>query len=174
MFLNLFIGACVIILTVAVQAIIIGAIETVFLKMLPWLRKPPRIFKLIITLITVVLIVMVGVTTSVWIWAATFLLTGNFHSLEEAVYFATVSFTSLGFGDIVLEREWRLLSALSAANGLIVFGLSTAFLMEFMLELRAAQKEYLLRHKHKHQIKKQVRKQIKRHFERQSKDDCKD
>lgn len=165
MFLNLTIGSFVIIVTIAVQALVIGMVETFFAKMMPWLRKPPRTFKLIVALITVVLIVMIGVTLCVWIWGLVFLSIGAMQSLEEAIYFATVSFTTLGFGDIVLGPKWRLLSALTAANGLIIFGLSTAFLMEFMLELRSAQKEYINRHKHKKQIKKQIRKQIKKHLE---------
>ncbi len=68
---------------------------------------------------------------------------GTFDAFEPARYFSVVSFTTLGFGDIVLAAEWRLLSGLSAANGLLVFGLSTAFLVEFLTRLRQAQSNSL-------------------------------
>lgn len=48
--------------------------------------------------------------------------------LEEAIYFSTVTFATLGYGDIVIEGPWRLLSAIQAMSGLFVFGWSTALL----------------------------------------------
>jgi hypothetical protein len=62
----------------------------------------------------------------VWCWAVLYLLLGALESIEKAVYFSTVTFTTLGFGDIVLDEEWRLLSSFEAANGLLMFGWSTA------------------------------------------------
>ena len=56
--------------------------------------------------------------------------------MEPAVYFALVSFTTVGFGDLVLGVDWRLLGALISAHGMISFGLATAFLIEFMLGMR--------------------------------------
>jgi len=64
----------------------------------------------------------------VWIWAILYLALGAIHTLEEAVYFATVTFSTLGFGDIVLDEEWRLLSSFEAANGLVMFGWTTALI----------------------------------------------
>lgn len=64
-------------------------------------------------------------------WATAYLLLPNIDSLnsyEEATYFATVTFASLGYGDIVIDGQWRLLSAIQAMNGLLVFGWSTALL----------------------------------------------
>jgi len=49
-------------------------------------------------------------------------------SMEEAAYFSTVTFTTLGYGDVVLERPWRMLGAIQAATGLLIFGWSTALL----------------------------------------------
>ena len=49
-------------------------------------------------------------------------------TLEAAVYFSTSSFTTVGFGDVVLSADWRLLSSLEAINGMILFGWSTAFI----------------------------------------------
>jgi len=82
---------------------------------------------------------MAAHSAGVWIWAATFLAIGAFDALDPALYFSVVAFTTLGFGDITLAAEWRLLSGMLAANGLLIFGLSTAFLVEFLSRLRQAQ-----------------------------------
>lgn len=62
----------------------------------------------------------------VWSWALLYILLDTFESVEAAVYFSTVTFTTLGFGDITLGEDWRLLSSFEAANGLLMFGWSTA------------------------------------------------
>ena len=75
---------------------------------------------------------MVAMIAAVWLWALAFLWLGLFETTEEALYFALVCFTTVGFGDVVLGLEWRLLSGLAAANGLLIFGLSTAYLVEVL------------------------------------------
>ena len=71
----------------------------------------------------------------VWIWAALYLLFGVFDSVEAASYFSTVTFTTLGYGDIVLDPEFRHLSAFQAANGLFLFGWSTALVFAIVQRL---------------------------------------
>ena len=67
-------------------------------------------------------------TIEIWLWAALYMLLGEFSDLERALYFSTVTFTTLGYGDITLTPRWQLLSGLEAANGIILFGVSTAFI----------------------------------------------
>jgi hypothetical protein len=55
-----------------------------------------------------------------------------FDRLEPALYFSIVSFTTLGYGDIILGEDWRLLAGMTATNGLIMIGLFTAFLVEIL------------------------------------------
>ncbi|MEE4270596.1 MAG: potassium channel family protein [Thermoanaerobaculales bacterium] len=65
----------------------------------------------------------------VGIWAAAYLRLGAFEGVESAVYYSMVTFTTLGFGDIILTERWRLLSSIEAANGIIMFGWTTAVVM---------------------------------------------
>lgn len=74
--------------------------------------------------------ILVGHTLQVWIWALTLRTIRAMSSLEDAIYFALVTSTTLGYGDITLQRKWRLFGAMAAVNGLLTFGLSTAFLLE--------------------------------------------
>jgi hypothetical protein len=62
-------------------------------------------------------------------WAAAYLALGALKGLEQALYFSTVTFTTLGYGEIVLDERWRLLASFEAANGIIMFGWSTAIVM---------------------------------------------
>jgi hypothetical protein len=52
----------------------------------------------------------------------------QFSSFSEAVYFSMVTFTTLGYGDISLNSDWRLLSGLEAMNGIMLIGWSTAMM----------------------------------------------
>jgi hypothetical protein len=52
--------------------------------------------------------------------------------LETAFYFSMVTFTTLGFGDVVLTGPWRTLASIQAANGVIIFGWTTALIFYFI------------------------------------------
>lgn len=75
---------------------------------------------------------LAGISISLWLWAILFLLLGEFDSLINALYFASVSATTLGYGDSLLSEDWKLLSGFIAANGLVLFSLNTAFLFEVL------------------------------------------
>ena len=75
------------------------------------------------------------------IWAASYVHLGTLETFEEALYFSIVTYTTLGFGDITLSEEWRLLCSFEAANGIILFGWSTALVYAFvqrMIQMREA------------------------------------
>lgn len=68
----------------------------------------------------------------IWVWAIAYLFINELHSLEAALYFSTTTFTTVGYGDIVLSEQWRLFSSVESANGFLLFGWSTAFIFEVM------------------------------------------
>jgi len=142
MFTQIIIAGLLITVTIALQAAIIGINETLFNKFRYWLVRPPRIAKMVSSLTIVVLWIMAGVSLSAWLWAGVYMWLGVFDSLEQAIYYSIVNLTTLGFGDIIIDERWRILAALEAADGLILFGLSTAYLMEFISELRTSQRDH--------------------------------
>ena len=79
-----------------------------------------------------VLYVLLVQTVCVWVWAIAFMVAGAFDSFEPALYFALVSFTTVGFGDIVLPAGWRIMSGLTAAHGFLSFGWSAAYMVELV------------------------------------------
>ena len=80
------------------------------------------------TSITVLLMVMVSFV-EVTAWAAAYLFTGAIEGLEQALYYSMVTFTTLGYGDVVLDEHWRLMGSMQAANGTIMFGWTTAIVV---------------------------------------------
>ena len=65
----------------------------------------------------------------VLVWAVTYLILNAIEGFEQALYFSMVTFTTLGYGDVVLEEQWRLLASFEAANGIIMFGWTTAIVI---------------------------------------------
>ena len=121
------IGAALIVTTVIVHAVSLDLI----LKGL--IAVPTRIAVRwrAVTFSLVILAVFVAHVIEVWIWAIFYYSEASISeapTLEAAVYFSTSSFTTVGFGDLVLSEDWRLLSSIEAINGMILFGWSTAFI----------------------------------------------
>jgi len=104
-----------------------------------------EVLRQIMLLIFAVLGIVALHTVEIWSYALVYIAVGALKGFEPALYFSTVSFTTLGFGDIVLDPAWRILSAIEGANGLILFGWSTAFLISLMRKLRALEHDWLER-----------------------------
>lgn len=78
--------------------------------------------------IIVIILLLVSLIES-GIWAFAYIQLEAVNTIEEAIYFSLVSFTTLGFGDITLGENMRLLAAIEAANGILLFGWSTAIVV---------------------------------------------
>ncbi len=68
-------------------------------------------------------------TIQVWIWAAVFVIAETLPDFAEAIYFSLATYTTLGYGDVVVGKGFRVFAAMAAVTGLLNFGLSTAFLV---------------------------------------------
>ena len=89
---------------------------------------------------------LVGIhAIEIWLYASAYLAVGALADFEAALYFSTTSFTTLGYGDIVLDPRWRLFGAIEGANGLILFGWSTAFLISVTRRMRTLEHDWLER-----------------------------
>ncbi|MEM9706297.1 MAG: ion channel [Pseudomonadota bacterium] len=92
-------------------------------------RSRPNILSETFALLASSLWLCVAHAIEIGLWGGAFLRLGIFSDLEPAMYFSAVSYTTLGFGDVILDEPWRLLSGACAASGLLMFGLSAAFLL---------------------------------------------
>jgi hypothetical protein len=69
------------------------------------------------------------------VWAAVLNLCGEFTRFAKAFYLSAMNYTSLGYGDVVMSASWKLLGPLEAANGLLMFGVSTAMIVAVIQRL---------------------------------------
>lgn len=134
---QLLIGAFFIAATVVLHAVVLDRLMRFLMMRSPAIRRRfPGSWK-VIALTVAALGVFGAHIVEIWIWALFYLTmeSAEFQTLEKALYFSTTSFTTVGYGDIVLGPQWRMLGSIEAANGFLLFGWSTAFLFEVMSKL---------------------------------------
>lgn len=83
----------------------------------------------------VLLLLLSGHLMQIGLWAGGFIWCGEFESFRNAYYHSAVNYASLGYGDIVMSEEWRLLGGLEAAVGVMMFGVSAALLFSLLGKL---------------------------------------
>ena len=136
------IGTALIVASILIAGGGFPLLETVLERSQPWLLRPPHAGRVLALLSGAVLWFLLILTAAVWLWAAAFLALDLFATLEAAVYFSVVAFTTLGFGDIPLPQDWRLLAGMAAVNGLLMIGFQTAVLIEVLRRVRRAQERH--------------------------------
>lgn len=87
-----------------------------------------------------VLVLFAASLVEVSIYAAVYVALGAISGMEPALYFSTVTFTTLGYGDVVLDPRWRLLASFEAVNGIIMFGWTTAIVVAAVQRVYASAK----------------------------------
>ena len=86
----------------------------------------------------IILFALVAHLIEIALWAAVFVICGEFHDFGTAYYHSAVNYTTLGYGDLIMSPTWRLLGPLEAANGILMFGVSTAMIFTLILRLTRA------------------------------------
>jgi hypothetical protein len=129
---SLFLGLCLILHTLflAVCTDWLGKLADRIEK---W-KPGPRI---IVLLLMTLGVIVFAHTVQVWIWAAVYIHYGALSDWNDAIYFSLVTYTSLGYGDIVLGPGVRIFAAFASVTGLLGFGLSTALLVALLSRLMA-------------------------------------
>jgi hypothetical protein len=122
---QIILGSMMVIATTIIQSgFTVAAVRALRLRVSKEL--PRSLWHSTLMLALFVLWLFLATILQVWAWALLYLALNALGSIEEAAYFSMETFTTLGYGDITLERNWRLLSTFEAANGLLMFGWSTA------------------------------------------------
>ncbi|WP_295314254.1 potassium channel family protein [Roseobacter sp.] len=140
MFAQLLLGSAITLVSLLGAALVWWVLNEALLWMEPWLRRPPMPAKSLLVVFMAVLATMAMMTLGVWLWAITFVYMLVFSSLEEAVYYSLVAYTTLGLGDVVVPRDQRLLGGMTGANGFMMFGLMTAMLTDTLRHVRRVQR----------------------------------
>ena len=118
---NITIHAAVMVMTIGVSRVVHGKTK--------WSSPSLR---LISTMVATVLVLMAAHTLEAIVWALAYFITGAAPAGAGLVYFAFVNYTTLGYGDIIPIERWQLLGPITAMNGVLLFGWSTAVIFEVL------------------------------------------
>lgn len=127
---------CLMALSVAIHAI--GVTSA-----LPWLRRQPelgrRFWPLTWLFIRVAGWIVLFHLFEITIWALFYFWKGAIADLQSAFYFSAVTYTTTGYGDLVLPEEWRLVGGVEALTGILMCGWSTGFFFAVVSRMYGAQ-----------------------------------
>ena len=87
---------------------------------------------LIVVMIPTISVLMAAHIAEVFVWALAYLIFDAAPAGANLVYFAFVNYATLGYGDVLPVERWRLLGPLTAMNGMLLFGWSTAVIFEVL------------------------------------------
>lgn len=136
MLINLLLGSVTVFISMGIQVVVVVVMLRYLVRLM--LREDGRTTGIgfdtyVISL--VLLLLFAGHLVQIAIWAMLFMYLGEFNDFLTAYYHSTVNFASLGYGDIVMSEKWRLLGALEASNGVLMFGLSAGTMLSVMTRL---------------------------------------
>ena len=126
---NLVLGTLVISLNVIIHTVGLVVLARWMSWIVQWFRLHRHSLGKTIAMVTTVLGLFLVHTVEVWVWAFAYWSIGVVTDLEEAVYFSTVTFSTVGYGDITPAADWRVFAALEGMNGFILIGWSIAYLI---------------------------------------------
>ena len=125
------VGGAIFALCVAFHAwAMLGAVRV----LQPRLARTGGSVALVSTMVAVVGALALAHLAEVGLWAAGMALVGAVGPEEGPLYFAFVSYTTLGYGDVLAAREWRLLGPAAAMSGILLFGRSTAVIVHVLAD----------------------------------------
>jgi len=122
-------GVCV--GSIAIHALIMTLVVVVARTVSEKKRIHSSLF-LIAIMIPTVVILMAAHTVEVIVWALAYSAVDAVPVGADPIYFAFVNYTTLGYGDVLPTPGWRLLGPITAMNGVLLFGWSTAVIFEVL------------------------------------------
>jgi len=125
------VGGFVSVINIAIHSLIMATLVGVAQRTSATKLLHPSLF-LAVVMVPIVSLLMATHTVEVLVWAAAYALFNVAPENAQLVYFAFVNFATLGYGDIVPVDRWKLLGPITAMNGALLFGWSTAVIFEVL------------------------------------------
>ncbi len=122
------VGAIVFLLTIVVHSLAVATTVN-FVRRARRLGFFGRGFWIDVAVVVLVtLFVLAAHLAEIALWAVLFMVLEEFSGFGNAYYHSAVNYTTLGYGDVIMSPSWRLLGALEAADGMLMFGVSIAII----------------------------------------------
>ena len=140
MLMNLLLGLPTMVLGLFLQSLLFAGAVRYYARR-DYLISSPSFWASLAVIKGVMLLLVAGILAQVAIWALLFQVLGEFDRFSEAFYHSAVNFASLGYGDIVMSRDWKLLGPLEACCGVHMLGMTAAALTVILQQMIKAQLE---------------------------------
>lgn len=128
---QLFVGGLASLCNIAIHALVMTAVIRVARAAGQRYRRE-RLPSLVWVMAATILVLMAAHSAEVGVWGIAYGLVGASPDETSRFYFAFVNYTTLGYGDVLPVKEWRLLGPITAMNGILLFGWSTAVIFEVL------------------------------------------
>ena len=129
---QMLVGGIVSVCNITIHALVMTAIVRLAQALAAKRSTLHRSAFLVGIMIATVCVLMAAHTVEVFVWALAYLVVGAAPAGTGLVYFAFVNYTTLGYGEILPVKDWQLLGPMTAMNGVLLFGWSTAVIFEVL------------------------------------------
>ena len=131
MVLQFLVGCIVSVINIMIHALVtVGAVGIARSAGLRYAERPR--LHLMLVMVETAAALMVAHTLEIFVWMLAYAVVGAAPAGSDLLYFAFVNYTTLGYGDITPVQVWRLIGPMTAMNGILMFGWSTALLFEVL------------------------------------------
>jgi hypothetical protein len=131
MLIQLLIGGIVSVGNITIHSLVMTVVVSVARVSSTTKRSHPSL-RLSITMIATVSVLMAAHVLEVFVWSLAYAIVDAAPAGTNLVYFAFVNYATLGYGDVVPVEGWRLLGPITAMNGALMFGWSTAVIYDVL------------------------------------------
>jgi hypothetical protein len=125
------VGGGVSVINIAIHALVMTTVVRVA-RVRGGQNKSHSSVLLMVVMIPTVSILMITHTFEVLVWSLAYSMVNAAPAGVDLIYFAFVNYTTLGYGDVLPVERWRLLGPITAMNGIVLFGWSTALIFEVL------------------------------------------
>jgi len=131
----LLVGTCAVISTILIHSMALSAGVNFFRRERRLGHAGTIFWKDVAIVSLTVAIALIAHLIEIALWAMLFLFCGEFTQFGVAYYHSAVNYTTLGYGDMVMSASWKLLGPMEAADGMLMFGISTALVFALIQRL---------------------------------------
>jgi hypothetical protein len=125
------VGAAASVCNIAIHAVVMVAVIKVA-RIVDELATSRKTLRLIAVMIATVTVLMIAHLAEVLVWSLIYAIVSAAPAGTDLIYFAFVNYTTLGYGDVTPVERWHLLGPMTAMNGVLLFGWSTAVIFEVL------------------------------------------
>ncbi|MGH6735695.1 MAG: potassium channel family protein [Methyloceanibacter sp.] len=126
------VGGCASLANLIIHAVLLGSVVWTVRRLANTDASIPGFLQYTLVIVATGTLLVAGHFSEVVLWAYTYYWVGAAPPGTDLVYFAFGNYTTLGYGDTVPVPDWHLLGPMTALNGVMLIGWSTALIFEIL------------------------------------------